>query len=340
MQRSYRFLLVVLVVGLAFWTAGCGSSGKPRQAPAQVRLTESMHTVFFAPVYVALNKGYFDEEGLRVSLQTISGELPAITDLGAGRADVILGGPEDSIHYNRLNPTTPVFSFAQLTKRDGSLLMSAKPLPGFAWNMLKDHTVVGFRKGSAPEMFLEYVLRQHSLKPQQDLTVIQNIPIEIAPGAFTSGTGEFIQVFEPTAGSLEQAGKAVPVASLAGYTGDLPYSTFMTTGSFFQANPQTLQKFTTALYRAQLWVATHPPEEITAAIASSFPGRPPGILLTAVKRYKAGEIWCVQPTLTTAGFERFQEVMQTAGELQARAPFDSLATNAFAREAINAVEVK
>ncbi|MDA8211517.1 MAG: ABC transporter substrate-binding protein [Clostridia bacterium] len=340
MGKSYwaRLSFVFLTAVLALTFAGCTGRGQPPPEKVKVRLSEVVHSVFYAPQYVALHKGFFAQEGLEIELSTVWGGDKAMTALVSGNADIGLTGPETTIYVRQQGSPNKVYSFAQLTKRDGSFLLARKPMPEFKWTDLKGKTVIGGRKGGVPQMVNEYILKQNKLLPQRDLTIIQNIQFTATAGAFKSGTGDFIQLFEPTASLLEKEGAGYIVASFGTAGGEVPFTGFMATEKYIQDNPGSVQKFTNAIYRAQLWVAGHTPEEITEAIAPSFPDLDRQVLLTAVKRYKAQDTWMTDPMPKTQAFEHLQEIMKTAGELKEKVPVEQLVVRQFAQKAIETVK--
>lgn len=340
MRKRYwtRLGLVLLAAVLALTSAGCVNKGQPPPEKVKVRLLEVVHSVFYAPQYVALHKGFFAREGLEIELSTAWGGDKAMTALVSGNADIGLIGPETTIYVYQQGSPNKIYSFAQLTKLDGSFLMARKPMPDFQWTDLKGKTVIGGRKGGVPQMVNEYILKQNKLIPQKDLTIIQNIQFTATAGAFKSGTGDFIQLFEPTASLLEKEGVGYIVASFGTAGGEVPFTTFMATEKYIQDNPDTIQKFTNAVYRAQLWVAGHTPEEITEAIAPSFPDLDRQVLLTAVKRYKGQDMWMTVPMPKPQAFDHLQEIMQTAGELKEKVPVEQLVVAQFAQKAVETVK--
>lgn len=330
------FILVVLLLILALVTVtlvGCGE-----QKLTKVRLNEVTHSVFYAPMYIAINLGFFEQEGIELELTTGQGADKVMTAVLSGQADVGFMGPEATVYVYNQGKDDYAVNFAQLTKRDGSFLVARKPDPNFTWGKVKDKTIIGGRKGGVPEMTLEYVLKNKGIIPGKDVNVLTNIQFALMAGAFTGGTGDYVTLFEPIAATLEQEGSGHVVASVGLESGEIPYTVFAAKKSFIEDNKAVIQKFTNAIYRGQIWVENHTPEEIAKAIKPSFPDADEKILITVAKRYKDIDAWAKTPVFTKESFNRLQNVIQLAGELHERAPYDKLVTNTFAKEATKAVK--
>ncbi|MGE5575566.1 MAG: ABC transporter substrate-binding protein [Syntrophothermus sp.] len=307
--------------------------------PVTVRLSEVVRSVFYAPQYVALVKGFFEDEGLKIDLSTAWGADKGAAALVSGSVDIGFFGPEAAVYIYKQGAADYIVGFAQLTKRDGSFLMSRKPMPNFKWEDVKGKSIVGARKGGVPEMVLEWILRQHGLDPNKDVDITQNLAYTSAPGAFQAGVGEFIAQFEPTISQMEKAGVGYIVASLGVDGGEITYTVYHARKSFIQQHPDMLQKFTNAIYRGQMWVARHSPEEIAEVIAPFFPGTDQDVLIKTIRRYKNQDSWNLTPQISAKGFAHLQAVIEAAGELKGGPiPFQTLMTNRFADKAVAAIK--
>ena len=250
-----RFLCGVLAVLLPAALCACGT-----QETATVRLSEVTHSVFYAPQYVALEQGFFADEGLKIELSNGGGADKVMTAVVSGQADIGLAGPEASIYVAQQGKEDPPVIFAQLTRRDGSFLVGRSDGP-FRWENLRGSTIIGGRAGGVPEMTLEYVLRQHGLTPGEDVTVDTSVQFNMMAGAFTGGGGDYVTLFEPTATEVEQAGKGYILCSIGQESGEIPYTAYFANRSYLTANAGTVQRFTNAIARAQRWVAEHTDRE-------------------------------------------------------------------------------
>lgn len=319
---SAAMLLALLIVPL-----GCGHK---EAALRTVELHEVTRSVFYAPQYVALNLGYFEAEGLSVNITTSGGSDKAMTALLSGDADVCLAGPETAVYvYNAGQEKHPVV-VGQLTKRDGSFLISRTDEPRFTWESLKGKTIIGGRKGGMPLMTLCYVLRQHGLVPGEDVEVMDSIQFNMMGPAFESGTGDYVTLFEPTATELQNAGKGYIVANVGLESGSIPYTAYMVTPERLEKDPETITAFLRAIYRAQQWCMTATDEQIAEAMQPSFPDTSLESLMIVAHSYRETDSWKQELTMDEADYERLLDVIDASGELSARPPFDEVVDNSLA----------
>lgn len=328
-RRLLIFGVVLLVLSLAL--TGCG---KDQGDLTRVRLNEVTHSVFYAPLYVAVNLGMFEAEGIDLEFTTGQGADHVMTALLSGQADIGFMGPEASIYVYNQGQKDYAVNFALLTQRDGSFLVAREPMPDFTWEDVRGKSIIGGRPGGVPLMTLEYVLKNHGLMPGTDVEVFTHIQFALMGGAFTGGEGDFVTLFEPVATALEKQGEGYVVASVGADSGEIPYTAFSAAKSYIEKNPEVIQAFTNAIYQGQIWVQEHSPAEIAEAIKPSFPDADLATLTLVAERYKEIEAWRADPFFAQESFERLQDVMELAGELEKRAPFANLVTNEFAQEAI------
>ncbi|AND41869.1 MULTISPECIES: ABC transporter substrate-binding protein [Cytobacillus] len=312
-------MLLLLTAILIVPLAACG-----KDEMQNVRIAEVTRSIFYAPQYVALEKGFFEEEGLKVELTTTAGGDKTMTALLSDSADVALVGSETSIYVSAQGSNDPVINFAQLTQTDGTFLVSRNKIDNFSWDMLKGKTFLGQRKGGMPQMAGEFVLKKHGIDPHADMDLIQNIDYANIAPAFASGTGEFVQLFEPTASVFEKEGKGYIVASFGTESGHVPYTTFMTKQSYIDENKETVEKFTRAIYKAQQWVETHSAKETAETIQGYFDNTELDIIEMVVDRYKSQGSFATDPILDTEEWENLQNIMDEAGELPKRIEHDTL----------------
>ncbi|MGD8191638.1 ABC transporter substrate-binding protein [Brevibacillus ginsengisoli] len=324
-----RFLSLGLAIGLGLVgiLAGCSSSSE------KIRIGEVTRSLFYAPQYVAIEKGFFSKEGLNVELTTTWGGDKTMTALLSDGIDVALVGSETSIYVAAQGAQDPVINFAQLTQTDGTFLVSRKQVDSFSWDQLKGSTFLGQRKGGMPQMVGEYVLKKHLVEPHKDLNLIQNIEFKNITSAYASGTGEYVQLFEPDASTVEKSGIGHVVASFGKESGKVPYTAFMSKQSFIQKHEDSIQKFTNAIFKGQQWVATHSPKEVADTIAPYFKDIKPDILESAVKRYQEQRSYATDPILEESEWNNLQDIMAEAGELKARIPYKQLVNTTFAEKA-------
>ncbi|HPT92006.1 MAG TPA: ABC transporter substrate-binding protein [Acetivibrio sp.] len=330
MKKIILYLTVAAMLVLSL--AGCQKSEYKT-----VRLSEVTRSVFYAPQYVALNLGFFEEEGLKIDLTTGQGADKVMTSVLSGQADIGFSGPEAAIYVYNEGKQDHAVVFAQLTKRDGSFLVGRKPEPDFKWSNVRDKTIIGGRKGGVPEMTLEYVLKKNNLIPGVDVYVDTSVQFALMAGAFTGGQGDYVTLFEPVASTLEKEGKGYIVASIGEESGEIPYTAYYASKSYIEKNKDVIQKFTNAIYKGQMWVDSHTPEEIAEVIQPSFPDSDLETLTTVAKRYKETDAWSKDPVLKSESLQLLQKVMSLAGELEKEAPYEAIVTTEFAEKAIESI---
>lgn len=328
---------MIAVAGLLCAAIGVGCAAPQTDAAlTPVRLNEVVHSVFYAPQYVAQELGFFEEEGLDVTVAVGNGADKSMTALLSDSADIALLGTEAGIYvYNEGKEEYPK-AFAQLTQRAGNFLVSREEEPDFQWSDLKGASVIGGRLGGMPELILEYVLKENDLEIGTDVEIINNIDFSSTAGAFTGDIGDYTVEFEPVATTLEQSGAGHIVASLGEAGGTVPYTVYMARDAYLNEHPETIEAFTRAIYRGQQWVTSHTAAEIAAVILPQFPDSDEATLTTILERYLAQDTWKVDPTFSEEGFTRIQDVMENGGELSQRVPFADLVRTEFAEAALQA----
>nr|WP_124564399.1 ABC transporter substrate-binding protein [Ectobacillus antri] len=328
MRKSLILLTIFLIAFFSF--AGCTQKEKLEK----VRVGEVTHSLFYAPLYVAIGKGYFKEAGLDVDLQTTAGGDKTMTALLSNGIDIALVGSETTIYVHSQGAKDPVINFAQLTQTDGTFLVSRKKVDSFSWRDLEGTTFLGQRKGGMPQMAGEFVLKKHGIDPQKDLNLIQSIEFANIANAFASGTGDYVQLFEPTASIFEKEGRGHIVASFGAELGKVPYTTFMAKESFLKKDAKTAEAFTKAIYKAQQWVDTHSPAEIAKVTAPFFKDTPSDIMVKVIERYKNQNSYATNPILDEEEWNNLQSIMKEAGELPKQVPHAELVNTKIAEKAI------
>lgn len=328
-----------LAIGLAVLTAvaalsGCGSeSASPGGGGTRVVLNEVAHSIFYAPMYVAIEKGYFEEEGIELELVTGFGADKTMTAVLTGEADIGFMGSESTVYTYAGGTEDYVVNFAQLTQRAGNFLVSREPIDDFSWDMIKGKTVLGGRAGGMPEMVFEYILEKNSIDPVTEVSIDQSIDFGSTAAAFSGGQGDFTVEFEPHATALEQKGAGYVVASLGEDSGYVPYTSFSAKKSYLEKNPETVQAFTNALQKGMDFVQEHSPEEIARVIAPQFAETDMQTLTAIVERYYNQDTWKENLIFEEDAFELLQNILDDSGVLKERVPYENLVTTEFAERA-------
>lgn len=330
---SLAAAIVLAVTALPMGVFAAKKDGREEKL-TKVTLNEVAHSIFYAPQYVAIEEGYFAEEGLDLTLVTGFGADKVLTALISGEADIGFMGAEASIYAYQEGATDPAVNFAQLTQRAGNFLVAREEMTDFKWEDLKGKKVLGGRKGGMPEMVFEYILRKNRLDPQKDLTIDQSIDFGSTAAAFTGdASADFTVEFEPSATALEKEGAGYVVASLGVDSGYVPYTSYSAKTSYMEKNPEVIQKFTNALQKGMEYVQSHTPEEIAKVIAPQFAETDLDTVTTIVKRYYDQDTWKENLIFEKESFELLEDILEDAGELNERVPYENLVTTEYALKA-------
>lgn len=299
----------------------------------KVTLNEVAHSIFYAPQYVAIQEGYFAEEGIDLELVTGFGADKTMTAVLSGDADIGFMGAEASIYAFAEGAKDPVVNFAQLTQRAGNFLVAREEMPNFTWQDLKGADILGGRKGGMPQMVFEYILKENGLDPEKDMKIDQSIDFGSTAAAFSGGSADFTVEFEPGATSLEKEGVGYVVASLGVDSGYVPYTAYSAKSSFIKENPEIIQKFTNAMQKGMDYVQNHTPEEIAAVIAPQFEETDLETITTIINRYYEQDTWKENLIFQEDSFQLLQDILEEAGELEERVDYDELVITEYAVKA-------
>ena len=327
--------LFIIICTLAMSVCGCA---KKENGLRHIVLNEVTRSVFYAPLYAAVTRGFFKDEGIDLEIVTGGGSDKSMTALIAGEADFALMGPETGVYVVNEGETNHPKIIGQLTKRDGSFLIAREDTDSFSWEDIRGKSVIAGRPGGMPYMTLMYVLQKNGLTPGVDVEVISNIQFNLMGGAFEGGTGDYVTLFEPTASLFEANGSGFIVANIGLESGEVPYTTFMTMPETIKKEPELVQAFIRAVYKAQKWLEKANDREIAEAMAPCFPDADLKILELVAKSYRETDSWMLDPAMTEDAFSRLQDIMELNGELKSRVPFDEIIDNSFAEEAAKETE--
>ena len=333
-RKGVSLLLTAMMVAGLF--TGCGNTGTETGGDGKttsVTLNEVAHSIFYAPMYVAIEEGYFKEEGLDVTLVTGFGADKTMTAVLTGEADIGFMGSESTIYTYAGGTDDCVVNFAQLTQRAGNFLVSREPIDEFSWDMLKGQDVLGGRAGGMPQMVFEYILRKNNIDPAADLRIDQSIDFGSTAAAFSGGDADFTVEFEPHATLLEQKGDGYVVASLGEDSGYVPYTAFSAKKSYIEKNGNVIQAFTNALQKGMDYVQSHSPEEIADVIAPQFAETDKQALVTIVARYYDQDTWKDNLIFEKESFDLLQNILEDSKVLSERVPYENLVNTSFAETA-------
>lgn len=329
-MRKKLVCILTLISQAVTLFVGC----KGKNDMIEITLNEVAHSVFYAPMYVAFEEGYFEDEGLKVNLVNGLGADKTMTAVISGEAEIGFMGSEASIYVYNQGAEDYVINFAQLTQRAGNFLVSKDKNEEFTWANVKGKTVIGGRKGGMPQMVFEYILKKQGIDPRKDLNIIQNIDFGLTSQAFASGQGDYTIEFEPAATSLELESVGKVVASLGVESGKVPYTAFSARKTYIEKNPDVILKFTNAIQKGMVFVQNHTPEEIAKTIAPQFKETDIKTLELLVTRYYEQDTWKDNLIFEEASFILLQDILDEAGELEKRVPYEDIINTEYARKVL------
>lgn len=326
MKKFLTVFLSLILIILPF--SGC----KKSDGLKTIELNEVTHSVFYAPLYLAIENGYFEEEGLQVNLTNGGGADKSMTAVLSGDAQIGLMGPETVIYvYNQEKKDYPKV-FGQLTQKDGAFLVSRNAEPNFKWSDLQGKEILAGRKGGVPAMTFEYILNELGMENGVDFNLNFDVQFNLMTSAFLSGTADYCTVFEPTASEYQASGKWHIVASVGEAGGEIPYTSFIALGSYIEENQDTLKSFMKALKKAHEFISSSTERQVAEAIVKQFPSTTIESIEASVKSYKSINAWKTDLQATEASFTRLQDIMESANELTNRVPFNKIVDNSIAKE--------
>jgi NitT/TauT family transport system substrate-binding protein len=322
-----RALMMLACAGI-FFSAG------PALAAQDVKLNEVLRSVFYAPQYVAITIGAFEQEGINlIGPKTTWGTQASITEIVSGGSNIALLGPEAAALTQDAGPERRLVNFAKLTDRDGSFIISKTPMPNFKIADLKGKTIVTGGAGSTPYLALVHLIKKAGLDPKKDVN-IRAIPISanIIP-SFLDGGADFAQAFEPGVVKAVTETGAHRVASVGLLMGALPYTTYMAPASFIEKNPAIIQGFTNAIQKGLIWTDSHSPAQIAEAIAPFFKDLPLATIQAVVAEYKRTKAWSTDVSIPREGMNQMVDLMVDGAVLKQRVPYEQIVNPTFFQKA-------
>ena len=325
MKKLLTFFLALILMILPF------SACKKSDGKIKITLNEVAHSIFYAPLYVAIEKDFFEEENIEISLTNGGGADNVMTALLSKNAQIGLMGPESSIYvYLQGKENSPVV-FGQLTNKDGSFLVGRVPEPNFKWEDLQGKEILSGRKGGVPAMTFEYLVNQHGLIDGENVTLNTDVQFNLMTAAFSEGQGDYCTMFEPNASEFEETGKGYIVASVGEGAGEVPYTSFVALDSYIKDNENVINGFLKALKKAYEFMETATLDEIANALVNQFPTFSLNAIKTSITSYQNINAWTKDLQMTTESFDRLQDIIENAGELTSRVPFEKIVNNSYAK---------
>ncbi len=325
MKKIIYFLvsivILIAIISLFFIDLNKGNDKKNLE---KIRVAEVAHTIFYAPQYAAISQGFFEDEGLDIELILTPGADKVTAAVLSGDVDIGFSGSEACIYVFNGGEKDYLKTFAQLTQKDGTFLVSRTKIENFSLDMLKGKDVIGGRKGGMPEMTFEWALRQNNIDPVKDVNIDTSVAFAAMSGAFIGGQGDFVTLFEPNALQLEKQGLGYVVASIGELGGVVPYTSYSARTSYIKDNPEIIEKFTKAIQKGLDFVHNNDDKTVAEAIVSFFPDTSMDDLTSVVARYRGIEAWPTTTNFTEDSFYHLQDIMKAAGELDETVKYNDL----------------
>ncbi len=318
-------VVIIAIVGYFKESSRDNSNGQLDK----IVLNEVVRSAFYAPQYVALSEGYFEDNGLSVELITGNGADKCMTSLLAGESDIILAGAESSMYIKAEDSTKDVINVAQLTKRAGNFLIAKDENESFSWADVKGKTIIGGRPGGMPEIMLEHILKENGIDPVNDVNIVTNLDFTATAGAFATGEYDYTVEFEPNATKIEGEGYGKVVASLGVDGGEVPYTSYITTKSYADANSEDIAKFLTAVKEGQEFIDTHTSEEVANSIIVYFDNITKSQLINIIERYQSQDTWNKTLYCNEESYSKLAKILMDAGTLSSEVDLKALIDNQY-----------
>mgnify|MGYP002764265661 FL=1 len=316
---------IIVLAGILFFIINKNSENKnDKNTLKEVKVAEVAHTIFYAPAYAAISKGYFEDEGIKIDLTLTAGADKVTAAVLSGDVDVGFCGSEATIYVYNSREKDYLVNFARLTKKDGSFLVSRKKYDNFKLEDLKGKTVIGGRKGGMPEMTFEWALKQNNIDPKNDLKIDTSVAFPAMEGAFIGGNADFVTLFEPNATSVEKQGLGYVVGYVGSFGGEVPYTAYNAKKSYIEKNKDIIDGFTKAVDKGLKYVKETDSSVVAKDIYEYFPELSLNDLTAIIERYKTNDAWASSSEITKKDFDHLQEIIISAGELDKKAPFEKL----------------
>jgi NitT/TauT family transport system substrate-binding protein len=326
MKKIIYSIICILIIGMIFllFMLDLNKGDNNKDNLEKIKVAEVAHTVFYAPQYAAISQGFFEEEGLDVELILTPGADKVTAAVLSGDVEIGFSGSEACIYVYNAGEKDYLKTFAQLTQKDGSFLVSRQKYDNFTLDDLKGKSVIGGRQGGMPEMTFEWALRQNNIDPVNDLNINTSIAFAAMSGAFIGGQGDFVTLFEPNALQIEKQGLGYVVASIGELGGVVPYTSYSARSSYLEKNPEIIEKFTRAIQKGLDYVHNSSDEEVANAILSFFPDTSLNDLAGVIERYRSIDAWPTTTKFSSESFYHLQEIMQAANELNSAVKYEDL----------------
>lgn len=292
----------------------------------KIRLAEVTHSSFYTPLYVAIEKGYFKEEGLEVELVLTPGADKVSSAVLSGDVQIGLAGAESAIYVYEQKEKDYLELFAGLTKRDGQFIVARDASKDFKLEYLYNKEILVGRSTGMPALNFLNALKKKNIDIDK-INVNYAVDFAALSGTFIGGTGDFVNLFEPNATKLEKEGYGKVVASVGMLSGEVPYTAFYAKKSYIRDNKDTVKKFTNAINKGITYTMENKGETVAKDIINLFPDTSISDLANMIDRYKEYDCWLNNPYISETLFTNLEEFLIEFKLLDDYVPYKDLVNN-------------
>lgn len=319
--------LLLATIGLYFVFAKTNKNDDSKKL-TKIKLAEVTHSAFYAPLYVAIENGYFKDNGIDLEVILTPGADKVSAAVLSNTVDIGFAGTESAIYVYQGGEEDYLVTFAGLTKRDGQFILARDCSKEFNLEDLYGKEILVGRQGGMPALNFLNAMKNSNI----DISKINvNYAVDFASlsGSFIGGMGDFVDLFEPTATSVVKNSKACIVESIGKLSGEMPYTAFYARKSFLNKNNETLKNFTDAINKGLEYVKNNDAKTIAKVILPEFPDISLEDLTVIVDNYKKYDSWLSDPFINEQSFNNLQDILEDNKLIDKRMPYSKLINNLY-----------
>lgn len=324
MKKYLSIIVGLCLIGMI--TFICFTGKKEENDLRKIRVAEVTHSPFYTPFYVAIENGYFKEEGLDIELVLTPGADKVSAAVLSNDVEIGFAGPEASIYVYNGGEEDYIISFAGLTKRDGQFILAREATDNFKLKDLYNKEILVGRKGGMPSLNFLNALKKSNVDPKK-ININYSVEFAALSGSFIGGIGDYVNLFEPTATKLTKDNLGYVVASIGLMSGEVPYTAFNARKSFINNNEDVIRKFTKALNKGIKYTLENNENEIAKVILKQFPDSSLNDLSVIIKRYKDYDCFLDSTYISEKSFENLEDIMIDNDLLKSYVPYSDLIKN-------------
>lgn len=324
MKKYLSIIVGLCLIGMIAFV--CFTGKKEENDLRKIRVAEVTHSPFYTPFYVAIENGYFKEEGLDIELVLTPGADKVSAAVLSNDVEIGFAGPEASIYVYNGGEEDYIISFAGLTKRDGQFILAREATDNFKLEDLYNKEILVGRKGGMPSLNFLNALKKSNIDPKK-ININYSVEFAALSGSFIGGIGDYVNLFEPTATKLTKDNLGYVIASIGLMSGEVPYTAFNARKSFINNNEDVIKKFTKALNKGIKYTLENNEIEIAKVILKQFPDSSLNDLSVIIKRYKDYDCFLDSTYISEKSFENLEDIMIDNDLLKSYVPYSDLIKN-------------